>query len=63
VRSTKVPLYDFQKLDEFLDKLTNDYGLQPTIEFMTSLNFRRKFLNSITWENLAYEISSRYLGM
>lgn len=58
----KMPVYDFEKLDTFLDKITYEYDLLPTIEFMTTLKFELKDLCSELWQNLAFQITSRYLG-
>lgn len=60
---SKNPQYDFRKLDTFLDKLTFEYNLHPTIEFMIStLMYKRKDFDNILWQNLAFQIISRYIG-
>jgi hypothetical protein len=55
------PIFDFDRLDKFLWKLTNDYQLKPTIEFMTTLKFRK--INPLLWESLAYQLLARYIGL
>ncbi|CAG9806028.1 unnamed protein product [Chironomus riparius] len=53
-------MYDFSKLDNFLNKLINDWNLVPTIEFMTSHKFKR--YNKEFWRDYAYEIIMHYIG-
>lgn len=56
-----LPVFDFTRLDKFLWKLIMEYRLQPTIEFMTTLKLRK--INATVWEDLAYQLVSRYIGM
>ncbi|CRL01954.1 CLUMA_CG015068, isoform A [Clunio marinus] len=57
---TQFPTLNFNRLDKFLWKLINDYRLNPTIEFMTTLKFKK--LNTVIWEDFAYQVISRYIG-
>ena len=54
-------MYDFQRLDNFLWSLINDYQLLPTIEIMTTGKTKR--LDEIVWEDLTYQLLSRYIEL
>ncbi|CAO1383924.1 unnamed protein product [Diamesa hyperborea] len=54
-----IPVYDFQRLDSFLWSLINDYQLLPTIEIMKAGNMKR--FDGIVWEDLTYQLLSRYI--
>lgn len=54
-------MYDFQRLDTFLWSLINDYQLLPTIELMKTGKFKR--LDAGVWEDLTYQLLSRYIGL
>ena len=56
-----IPVYDFERLDNFLWSLINDYQLLPTIEIMTTGIMKR--LDGIVWEDLTYQLVSRYIGL
>lgn len=61
IDNQQLPQFNFTRLDNFMWSLINDYHLNPTIEFMTTLKPRK--INGIVWEDLAYQIVSRYIGV
>lgn len=61
INGESLPIFNFDRLDKFLWKLTNDYGLNPTIEFMTVLKGLK--IDELTWESLAYQLVARYIGL
>lgn len=61
MENQQLPQFNFTRLDSFVWSLINDYHLYPTIEFMTTLKLRK--INGVVWEDLAYQVVSRYIGV
>lgn len=55
-----IPVYDFSRLDDFFSHLTAA-ELTPALEFMTTVKFKRKIEESYIWEDLAFQIVTRYI--